>query len=175
MNKKSVMELIKIYRECIFSIILFAFFWLVIHFTKDIQLLVINTTVNARFWPTVIGVAGCLLSLLLFIQNLVQRLARRKGKMEAADAGEDVSIDPLQRYHAPITIGLMLLYVAGLESFGFVAMTLLYLFSEFMLLSKREERNVRKLLLVTILFTAFIYILFRYAFQMMLPVGSIWG
>ena len=67
MNKKSVFAAVRRYRESIFAVALLIFFALVIFFTKDIRLLVVNTTVDARFWPKVIGIAGCALSVLLLI------------------------------------------------------------------------------------------------------------
>ena len=56
---------------------------LIIYFTKDIKLLVVNTTVTARFWPTVIGAAGCLLSVLLFIQGVIEGLALKRQEESA--------------------------------------------------------------------------------------------
>ena len=49
MNKKSVFAAVRRYRESIFAVALLIFFALVIFFTKDIRLLVVNTTVDARF------------------------------------------------------------------------------------------------------------------------------
>lgn len=174
MNKKSVFAAVRRYRESIFAVALLIFFALVIFFTKDIRLLVVNTTVDARFWPKVIGIAGCGLSVLLLIQSIVVSAARSRREADAP-AEEKPKAGFRERFHAPLTLGLMFLYIAGLQTFGFVVMTLTYLFLQFLLLSKRGERSIWKLALITLIFTAAVYLLFRYAFQMMLPMGTIWS
>lgn len=175
MNKKSVLTAVRRYRESIFAVALLIFFALVIFFTRDIQLLVVNTTVDARFWPKVIGIAGCVLSVLLLIQSAVESAARRRREGDAPAEEAKPKESFRERFHAPLTLGLMFAYIAGLETFGFVAMTLVYLFLQFLLLSKGEKRSVWKLALITLIFTAAVYLLFRYAFQMMLPTGTLWS
>lgn len=175
MSRKSISDALRRYREALFAVVLLVFFAAVILFTRDIQLLVINTTVDARFWPKMIGIAGCILSLLLLIQSAVEAAASRRRAADAPAEAQKPKASFRERFHAPLTLGMMFLYIAGLETFGFVAMTLVYLFLQFLLLSKPGKRSIWKLALITLVFTAAVYLLFRYAFQMMLPMGTIWG
>ena len=170
-------DFVRRYRTAIFAVVLLVFFALVIFFTKDIQRLVVNTTVDARFWPKVIGIGGCVLSAMLFIQGMVEGNALKKreeeGLAEKPPKGEGMlKGDGLRTL---LTLVLMFFYIAGLQTFGFIVMTLAYLFLQFMLLSEPENRKILRLIVITVLFTAIVYLLFRNVFQMMLPTGSIWG
>lgn len=177
MEKSSVYDFFRRFKTAVFALVLLIFFGLIIYFTQDIKLLVVNTTVTARFWPTVIGVAGCLLSALLFIQGLVEGVALKRkeerGEVEKPPRGERFFEGANRR--SLITLALMFLYILGLEYFGFLAMTLVYLFLQILTLSDRENRSMGKLALITVAFTAVIYLVFRYGFQMMLPEGRIWS
>ena len=170
-------DFVRRYRTAIFAAVLLIFFALVIFFTKDIQRLVVNTTVDARFWPKVIGIGGCVLSVMLFIQGVVEgntlKKREEKGLIEKPSKGEGLfKGDSLRTL---LTLVLMFLYIAGLQTFGFIVMTLVYLFLQFMLLSESGNRKILRLAVITVLFTAIVYLLFRNVFQMMLPIGTIWS
>ena len=170
-------DFVRRYRTAIFAAVLLIFFALVIFFTKDIQRLVVNTTVDARFWPKVIGIGGCVLSVMLFVQGVVEGNTLKKreenGLIEKPSKGEGLfKGDSLRTL---LTLVLMFLYIAGLQTFGFIVMTLVYLFLQFMLLSESGNRKILRLAVITVLFTAIVYLLFRNVFQMMLPIGTIWS
>ena len=106
------------HKGSLFALVMFLFFLLVIIFAKDIRLLVVNTTVDARFWPRIIGIGGCALSILLFVQSLLEERKR--------DGGVDVKeeeMDPDDKTRSIKTLLLMFLYILGLEYLGFVIMT----------------------------------------------------
>lgn len=177
MDRNSRSDFARRYRTAIFALVMLVFFALVIYFTKDIQRLVVNTTVDARFWPRVIGIGGCVLSALLFVQGVVEgralQIREESGQVERPPKGEGLLRGDNLR--TLLSLALMFLYIAGLQTFGFVLMTLVYLFLQFLLLADPKNRRVLRLAVITVLFTAGVYLLFRYAFQMMLPVGSIWA
>ena len=54
-------------------------------------------------------------------------------------------------------------------------MTVAYLFLQILTLSGKENRKLWKIALIDVAFTLVIYLLFRYAFQMMLPAGKFWS
>ena len=146
---------------------MFLFFLLVIIFAKDIRLLVVNTTVDARFWPRIIGIGGCALSILLFVQSLLEERKR--------DGGVDVKeeeMDPDDKTMSIKTLLLMFLYILGLEYLGFVIMTLLYLFLQILVLTERDKWNYKKFLVIDLVFTFAVFVIFRYGFKMMLPTGD---
>ena len=183
MNKASISgksngfsDFIHRYGEAVFSLTMLLIFIALFYFTKDIKLLVVNTTVDARFWPKVCCICGGILSALLFIQSVffgaVQKKQEDTGKINAEEGEKGFFCSDAARTAA--TFALTLLYAALLSPIGFVVSALLYLFTLFMLLSEKEGRKIWKLLLIDAVFTAVVYILFRYAFQMLLPAGTIW-
>ena len=156
------------HKGSLFALVMFLFFLLVIIFAKDIRLLVVNTTVDARFWPRIIGIGGCALSILLFVQSLLEERKR--------DGGVDVKeeeMDPDDKTRSIKTLLLMFLYILGLEYLGFVIMTLLYLFLQILVLTERNEWNYKKFLVIDLVFTFAVFIIFRYGFKMMLPTGDL--
>ena len=155
------------HKGSLFALVMFLFFLLVIIFAKDIRLLVVNTTVDARFWPRIIGIGGCALSILLFVQSLLEERKR--------DGGVDVKeeeMDPDDKTRSIKTLLLMFLYILGLEYLGFVIMTLLYLFLQILVLTERDEWNYKKFLVIDLVFTFAVFVIFRYGFKMMLPTGD---
>lgn len=176
MDRESVSDFIRRYRTSIFAVVMLIFFALVILFTKDIQRLVVNTTVDARFWPKVVGIGGCILSVLLFVQGMIEgrALSNRERAGLAEKPARSKGLFKGDSLRTLLTLLLMAGYIAGLQLFGFIVMTLVYLFLQFLLLSDPKNRRVLRLAVVTVLFTAAVYLLFHYVFQMMLPTGSIW-
>lgn len=155
------------HKGSLFALVMFLFFLLVIIFAKDIRLLVVNTTVDARFWPRIIGIGGCALSILLFVQSLLEERKR--------DGGVDVKeeeMDPDDKTRSIKTLLLMFLYILGLEYLGFVIMTLLYLFLQILVLTERDKWNYKKFLVIDLVFTFAVFVIFRYGFKMMLPTGD---
>lgn len=177
MKSTAVFDFFRRFKTAVFSVVLMITFAFIIYFTKDIRLLVLNTTVDARFWPKVIGIAGCALSALLFIQGVIEGTAlKRQEEADAAAKPERKNLlKDIGTIRTVITLGLMFLYILGLDTLGFLVMTALYLFFQFLTFSDKEDRNIGKLLLITVIFTVIVYVLFRYAFQMMLPSGKLWN
>ena len=168
--------MIRRFREAIFAVVIGIVFVLVLYFTKDIKLLVVNTTVDARFWPKVCAIVGIVLSAVLFVQSVIEGITM--GKKEEAGLAAPPEAVPLfagEHIRPLATLALMTLYIAGLEKFGFIVMTFLYLLFQFLLLSDRQNRSLLRLALIDAVFTATVYLLFRYVFQMILPAGTFWG
>ncbi len=95
-------------------------------------------------------------------------------KKTGEDDGASSASRPVFDRHATATLGLIFLYVLGLQYLGFFVMTLLYLFFQFYVLTDRETRDIKRLAVITVLFTPLTYAVFRYVFQMMLPTGTLW-
>ena len=71
------------------------------------------------------------------------------------------------------TLGLIFLYILGLSYLGFFLMTGLYLFFQFLVLSEPGNRDPKRLALISAAFTIGVYLVFHYAFSMVLPQGSL--
>jgi hypothetical protein len=107
--------------------------------------------------------AGCcltLLSLILFFQSF----AREKGmqiKISALWEG--------MKWHRPVTIGLVVLgYILALESIGFILCSLLLVF---FMLKVLGNFTWGKAVLISVMTTAFSYLIFSVLLKVMLPKG----
>lgn len=71
-----------------------------------------------------------------------------------------------------LTLGLILGYIALLGPIGFPIMTVIYLYLQFLLLTPvTHKANHLVYLLISVICSAVIYLLFREAFDLMLPAG----
>jgi putative tricarboxylic transport membrane protein len=70
------------------------------------------------------------------------------------------------------TVGLVVGYVALMEYIGFPIMTVLYLMAQFVVLTPVSKKvNYVLYTVIAVISSAVIFLTFRYAFDMMLPVG----
>ncbi|WP_296230669.1 tripartite tricarboxylate transporter TctB family protein [uncultured Pseudomonas sp.] len=71
-----------------------------------------------------------------------------------------------------LTLGLMLGYIALLGSIGFPIMTVVYLYLQFLILTPVSQKPKHlTYLLISVISSAVIFLLFREAFDLMLPAG----
>lgn len=174
MKKTSFFQFVSRYRMTICAAALFIFFALVIYFTQNIRLLVTTISVDARFWPKVVGFLGCGFSAILFFQSLYE--SRLVEKEAISEADQELAAEESQdSFRSAKTLVLIFLYILGLEHLGFFVMTILYLFAQLFVLSEPKKRNIKHLIFITLLFTAAVYAVFRYVFQMLLPAGTVWN
>lgn len=118
--------------------------------------------VDAAFVPYALAGIMCILGVL-------QLREARALEAKTAPAPGDDAVD-----YATVgkTVGLVVAYVALMEYIGFPIMTVLYLVAQFVVLTP-VSRKVNYLLYTVIAVTtsASVFLTFRYAFDMMLPVG----
>lgn len=118
--------------------------------------------VNAAFVPYVLATIMCILGVLQL------REARKPG---AAAAAQESSAD-----YATVmkTLGLIIAYAALLHPLGFPIMTMVYLFVQFIVLTPSDKKVSYPLYAtIAILTSVVVYATFRYAFDMILPVGPL--
>ena len=89
-------------------------------------------------------------------------------KVETAPEEEAQKSD--NRYVA-LMILVVLAYAVLLRPLGFVIATILVMFCQMLILSPKEEIKVVRFLILSVLFTAAIYVLFRYGLKLILPSG----
>jgi len=71
-----------------------------------------------------------------------------------------------------LTLGLILGYIALLGPVGFPLMTVVYLYLQFLVLTPVQHKaNHLVYLLIAVVCSAVIFLLFRQAFDLMLPAG----
>jgi putative tricarboxylic transport membrane protein len=154
------------FKEALLGLFFLVFFALVIVFSKDIKILVI-TDVDARFWPRVVGILGCIVSLVHLIQGLVNGMAGKAGE-EAEDL--EISVSGFAG-EGKITLALVFLFVLGIIVLGFLPVSILYVFLQITVLKPKEERNYIKTGAIAIIFCTLVWAVFRYGFDVMLPSG----
>ncbi|KQW33843.1 MULTISPECIES: tripartite tricarboxylate transporter TctB family protein [Pseudomonas] len=119
--------------------------------------------VDAAFVPWVLAVALCLLGAL-------QLWAWRKLPDKSPEPTEKPeSIDYPTVFKS---LALVLLFTALLETVGFVIMTVLYLYAQFIVLTPAEQK-VKHLqyALIAVVSSVLIFYIFRHGFDLLLPVG----
>ncbi|AOE63063.1 tripartite tricarboxylate transporter TctB family protein [Pseudomonas corrugata] len=119
--------------------------------------------VDAAFVPWLLAIALCLLGAL-------QLWAWRKLPDQSAEPAEKTEqIDYPTVFKS---LALVLLYTALLEPVGFIVMTVLYLYAQFIVLTPAEQK-VKHLLyaFIAVVSSVLIFYIFRHGFDLLLPVG----
>lgn len=115
---------------------------------------------GSGFLSFLAGSCLTLLALILFIQSFIQGKGL-PGKMSALWAG--------MKWHRPVMIALVLLgYILGLESIGFILCSLLLIF---LMLRVLEDFSWGKSVLISVLASASSYFIFSVLLKVMLPRG----
>lgn len=162
------------YKDVLVGAVLLLIFVLIIIGAQSTQLLVL-ATITAKFWPTVIGIIGCVLSVVLIAQGFIsgRKLALLENSESAvSEKGEKLFEGGNRR--TILTFLLVALYIISITLLGWILSTLVYLFLQISLLTEKAKRKPLRIAIITVIFTAIVYVLFRYAFMLMLPPGTIW-
>lgn len=154
------------YKEAMLGLFFLVFFALVIVFSAHIRILV-ETGVNAKFWPRAVGISGCIVSLVHLIQGLVNGMA---GKAEEEAENLEISVSGFAG-EGKITLALVFLFILGINVIGFLPGAILYVFLQITALKAKEERNHIKTGAIAVIFCTLIWAVFRHGFDVMLPSG----
>lgn len=121
--------------------------------------------VDAAFVPYVLSAGLCVL-------GFFQLLASRTATADPHADEQDKTVVAPDYLTVLKTLGLIVIYTIFLESVGFVIMTALYLYLQFIVITPYTHR-VNHLLYVAIavITSAVIYVTFRQGFDLMLPIG----
>ncbi|AEV65876.1 tripartite tricarboxylate transporter TctB family protein [Pseudomonas ogarae] len=120
-------------------------------------------TVDAAFVPWVLAVALCLLGALQLWawRKLPDKSAEPAEKPEAIDYSTVIK-----------SLALVLLYTALMEPVGFLVMTALYLYVQFIVLTPADEKVKHlRYALIAVVSAVLIFYIFRHGFDLLLPVG----
>ncbi|MGQ7956917.1 tripartite tricarboxylate transporter TctB family protein [Pseudomonas sp. SP16.1] len=121
-----------------------------------------------------------LLAGFLTLLGVLQVFAALASKPAASAARDELPASPAEPAPASVveprtvllTLGLILGYIALLGTVGFPLMTVVYLYLQFLLLTPVQHKaNHLAYLLIAVICSAAIYLLFREAFDLMLPAG----
>lgn len=119
-----------------------------------------KASIDATTVPTILGWLMCLL-------GAVQIGTALKIPAGTERAPESVDYATLGK-----TVALIVGYVALLNTVGFVIMSVIYLFVQFIVLTPSGRKpSYVSYAVIAVVTTAVVYALFRYAFDLVLPVG----
>lgn len=124
--------------------------------------------IDAAFVPSLLSVMLCLLGFLqlLSVRGLSTAVAEGESEVEGqAPASSDIKT-------VVKTLALIVGYIALLNPVGFPIMTAIYLYLQFIVLTPLDHRvNHLTYALIALVTSAITYLLFREAFDLMLPSG----
>jgi putative tricarboxylic transport membrane protein len=164
------------YKEFLVGAVLFSIFVGIIIGAQQVQLILV-TSVNARFWPTVIGIIGCLLSCSLMVQGFTEG----KELTKKENSGEVLPPDVTTKWfkggnrRTLLTLALLFVYCLVLDFIGFLISTVLYLIFQIYLLTDPAERKPIRIAIISVVFTAVVYVVFYYVLMLILPTGRLWS
>ena len=72
-----------------------------------------------------------------------------------------------------LTFVIIIAYVLIMPTLGFILSTMIYLFLQMIVLAPPEKRNYVLFAIVSVVFTAFVFVAFRVGLQQLLPRGII--
>ncbi|WLH12769.1 tripartite tricarboxylate transporter TctB family protein [Pseudomonas hefeiensis] len=122
--------------------------------------------VDAAFVPWILSGALCLLGVLQLLawRKLPQQRAE---PVEPAEAAESIDYPTVIK-----SIALVTLFTALLQIVGFVIMTTLYLYAQFIVLTPADQKVKHGLYAVIAVVSAgLIFVIFREGFDLLLPAG----
>lgn len=118
--------------------------------------------IDAAFVPYLLGSIMCILGVLQL----------RAARNFVPKAGEPMAQDDVDYPTVCKTVGLIVGYVALMSYIGFPVMTAVYLVAQFVVLTPvNKKANYVLYAAIAVIASAAIFLTFRYAFDMMLPVG----
>ncbi len=121
--------------------------------------------IDAAFVPYVLAFTMCLLGVLQLRAAYKLPVSEQAGEKDTADYRTVWK-----------TLGLIVAYAAFLEPVGFPVMTVVYLFLQFIVLTPRDKKISYPMYgVIAVMTSAIVYLTFRQAFDMMLPVGLMSG
>jgi len=119
--------------------------------------------VTARTFPQILGV------LLMFL-SAVQLLQARRTISEEGEGDEDISLKE-KITNLGIALGITVTYLGLLQFLGFILSTIGYLFCQFLLLTPKEKRNYKVIVILSIGCPIILYFIFVWGLSLILPQG----
>lgn len=159
------MAFLQKYKEIISGLVFVVFSITAYFYADSIRVFAPNSGnyINAQFFPKVISF---MLGLVSVYQVIVGIRQLAKTAAVPCDA-HTMSRTAILRIVA--TLILLMIYVALLESLGFLIMTVLYIFFQVLILTPRERINYPFTIGLSVVFSGLVYFMFTQVFSLMLP------
>lgn len=118
---------------------------------------------GSDFMPKVLAVVTGVLAVLQIISGIQ--------KMRTFVPEDQSEEDKPEYLRVLVTIVAFTLYVALMESVGFILTSIVYLFVQMCILATKEQRNYLMFAVIAIVFNVVVYFVFRNGLNVMLPAG----
>lgn len=130
---------------------------------------------DASSVPRLWGGMMFILGIIILIRGLVKMNGAKKAGYvpETGNMMEKLKKGIWEARSAIAMFVILFIYIAILQSVGFLLSTIAFLFGEFFVLTRKEERKIWVIALMALVFGVAIYALFKYGFSMPLPRGII--
>lgn len=130
---------------------------------------------DAASIPKLWGAMMFILGIIILIRGVVKMNGAKKAGYvpETGDVVEKVKKGIWEARSAIAMFVILFIYIAMLQPVGFLVSTILFLFGEFFVLTRKEERKLWVIAVMALVFGVAIYSLFRYGFSMPLPRGIV--
>lgn len=168
-HEKQVKPMNPLLKNVCAGIALFLIFLLFFLLSFSIEIKSMTGAVSARSVPQAISILGMITSLYLTLKNLFPFMEQRK-----AGSGEAAPVPRRRWLHMVLSLLLFIGYVALMKTFGFILMSVVYLFLQMVLIAEnRSCKHILLLLVISICIPVILYVPFRYGFKLLLPMGTI--
>lgn len=157
-------------KDVITGIVSLVLFLLFFGFSFAIEVKTVGGSVSSRTIPQFVSSCGIIVSLILILKNLFPYLKAKK----SSEQQELAYTDRKRWVQLAISVALMVGYILLMRTFGFMLTSAVYLFLQMLaILEDRSKKRVILIAVIAVLVPVILYIPFRYGFQLMIPVGTI--
>lgn len=125
-------------------------------------------SMNARTFPLICAAVMAFLSICLIFQSI------RGLKKSPEPTAEELAVEKVERkrlLNVLAAIILVALNILLLKILGYLIVTPLFLFAMIMLVTPKSVRKPVKFAIISVVVSIVVYIIFRYAFSVQLPLG----
>lgn len=129
-------------------------------------------SVDSSFVPKILGVLMIGLSVFLLVQTLLEnKRAEATTQVESTIPDDDEVVKTADNKSFIIILVMMIIYLALMESLGFIITTAAFMICSIFFLTPKEKRNIPLTLILSLVMAVGSYYLFVYSLGLMLPAG----
>ncbi len=121
---------------------------------------------SARTMPIAVGIIAIILSVILIITTILK--AKKNGDQPATKDEEKSNYK-----RVGITLALILGFIFCMDNLGFTVSAAVYLMAQMLVLAEKEQRNIPKMAIISVMAAVMVKLLFTYVFNIVLPTGII--
>ena len=156
---------------------LFAVWYFVMATQIKIMKMLAATYLNASSVPKLWGVLLLILGLILIFRGIsAMKSAKAAGYVpEKRSLSDGMKLFWKNNVAVVEMFVVLLAYIALIQPVGFLIPTIVFLFLEFNILTRKEERKWALNAILAVIIGLAIYVLFKYGFNMPLPQGILKG